>query len=348
MAGKEDRAGKDRQWPLALVRLVIGVLGLLVVLVGVRNAWHSHATAAPLTLGGALILLALLLDPSVSEISGGYKDARLKVVRGRFLNAAHLIRTAAEMGVDAETRAQLEVIAGEVEREPISRPSRGGTPLQALAGRLQRFIRGDPSPAASAATEEPFAEDHVEDVEARTAFFEDYREHYDWAKGVTDWGIPQPFAYFVYVESTPDEQLPPRINTHASWWGDWRLEVHVRDPQGRTSAQIIYGSTGMQQNTYYVKYPFPDSPPIEDPGEYVFTWRRLDADRTVLRRDTVAVTKEMLDPNVLEGEREVMPGYKSVYWRGDVPVERTAVTGEVVERTMEVQSETPIADKAPE
>jgi hypothetical protein len=347
MAGKNTHP--TRGWQLFAVRLLLAVLGVFAVLIGFRNAWHSHVTAAPLTLGGFLILLALLLDPSVSEISGGYKDAQLKVVRGRFLNAASLIRTASGMVVDAETKAQLELIADEVEREPVAR-ARRRTALQALVGKAQRFIfRDDDTPKHRTASDEPFAEDETEDVEARTAFFEDYRAHYDWAKDITDWGIPEPFHYFVYAESSPEGKQPLRINTNVSWWGDWRLEVHARDPQGRTSAQILYGSTGMQQNTYYFKYPFADSPTIEDSGagEYVFTWRRLDADRTVMRRDTVVVTDEMLDPNVLEGEPDVMPGYKSVYWSGEVPVERKAAG--VVGRPMEVRSElVPIAPIAQE
>jgi hypothetical protein len=60
-----------------------------------------------LILGGVLIALLLLTDPSLSEVSGRYGDAEFKVVRGRFLNAAHLIRTAAG-ALDAETRLQLD------------------------------------------------------------------------------------------------------------------------------------------------------------------------------------------------------------------------------------------------
>jgi hypothetical protein len=100
------------------------------------------------------------------------------------------------------------------------------------------------------------------------------------------------------------------------------VEVHVRDPIGRASAQIFYGVGGMQQNTFHVSYPndFPDAEPIEHPGEYVFTWRRVDAERTVLVRDTLVITEEMLDPSVLDDRPEDMPGYKSMTFRGEVPL----------------------------
>lgn len=135
-----------------------------------------------------------------------------------------------------------------------------------------------------------------------------------------------------------------RINTSASWWGDWHLEVRVRAPRGRTAAAIFYGTSGMQQHTFYVNYPtdFPDAPPIEHPGEYVFSWRRVDAERTILAQDTIVLTDEMLDPNVLAHVPEDVPDYRSRYWRGEVPVERKKVTGEVeVDTRMDVRRSVP-------
>jgi hypothetical protein len=138
--------------------------------------------------------------------------------------------------------------------------------------------------------------------------------------------VPTP-VYLFYVERTGDEPITRRFSATPSWWGDWRVEVHVRDPKGRTSAKILHGATGMQQNTFYFDYPrsFPDAPQIDTPGDYVITWRRVGKERTVLARDTLTVTPGMLDPHVLDDVEEQFPpesGYRQKYWKADAPTAR--------------------------
>lgn len=309
---------QGRTWPLVALRLALAALGALALFIGLWNAWDSNATTAPLILGAVAVALALALDPNLSEISGRYGSAEFKIVRGRVLNAAELIRTAAGTIIDVQKRTELEEIAGEVERQSLPPPRETG--LRSLARRLQRLFWSDtPGPV-----EAPIASDQVEDEEARAAYFEQFRSGYEWAKDVTDWGLPTP-VYFLYMERQGDEPITRRFSASPSWWGDWRLEVHVRDPQGRTSATIIHGASGMQQNTFYLDYPrgFPGASPIDTPGDYVFTWRRVGAERTVLAQDTITVTPEMLDPAALDDVEEQMPGtgYRVRYWKAEAPTE---------------------------
>jgi hypothetical protein len=296
-------------------------MGLVAVFIGLRNAWHTHSTTAPLILGGFLLTLALAIGPDLSEISGRYRDAEFKFVRGRALSAAEAIRTIAGTVVDAQTKIQLEEIAVEVAREPQRPTVQKGTGLTELARRFQRLIWSE----APATVEQPIAYDDVEDEEARRTYFEQLRSGYDWSRGVTDWGVPTP-TYLLYAERENDDPTTWRFVANPSWWGDWRVECHVRDPDGRTSAAVFYGSSGMQQYTFHVQYPggFPDAPAIDRPGEYVFAWRRVGEERTVLAQDTVVVTEEMVDPAVLDGVEEAMAGtgYREKHWIGEAPAAR--------------------------
>jgi hypothetical protein len=101
-------------------------VGGLALFIGLWNAWESNATTAPIILGAVAVALAVALDPNLSEVSGRYGSAEFKIVRGRVLNAAELIRTAAGEVIDVQKRSELEEIAGEVERQSLPAPRESG------------------------------------------------------------------------------------------------------------------------------------------------------------------------------------------------------------------------------
>ena len=288
----EPTKRQDRAWRLTLIRLLLAVLGLVAVFVGLRNAWTSHSTAAPLIVGGVFLAAALIIDPTLNEISARYRDAELRVVRGRVLNAAGVIRSIAATGdIDADTRVQLEQVAVEVERES-QVVSDGSRPGSGLTRHLRRLIWDE----NAALVEQPLAYDDVDDEEARAAYFAEARSGYEFNRGVVDWGVPVPsYSLQAFGEG---EGRSLQIYVWLRWWGDWRIECHVRAPSGHTSARVFHGSVHMQGNNFNLTYPreFPDTPPIETAGDYVFTWRRVAREeRTVLAQDTITIEPNMLD-----------------------------------------------------
>jgi hypothetical protein len=323
-----------RRWPLSLARLLLAGVAVGLLLLGARNAWHAHSTAAPLLVGFALLVLILAMSPDVTEFSGRYRDAEVRLVRrGRDLNLADAIRSVASREQDDGRRAELEVIADEADRSvdvPVERRS-------AWIERVWQSLRQAVSPAdlePATAHEEDDAVVEPSDA-ARTAYFKQARDSYfqhwaDLGSRLPDTGAP-PFPTYFFV-SWRDDDGAVRRHIHVSfrWWGDWRIGCTVRSPRGEISTLTFHGSIYMQGNNFNITYPtnFPEAPLLEA-GEYTFSWSRLPRPGELIvrtereiARDVLVLTADLFAGDQERAERRAMLAGDGEHFEGNLEARR--------------------------
>jgi hypothetical protein len=265
---------------LLVVRLVIGGLGIAALLVGLRAAWKSDSPTAALIVGGILIVVALVANRELAELSARWKDAGFTYKRatsGALYEVGDQLSELASASRSSDTEgaaeAQLEKLRGGVE-ELASVVKHGA----------DEIWRGNPDSWAYLVTRR-------------------IRE------GSVELRDKRPMPDYRYNPAQEGVAHGPEIGVSLRWWGDWLIYCRVTEPGGVVTSQLCYGSLHMQGNNFSLHYPrtFERAPDYLLAGDYEFAWIRavptqaaIDdpqewVEGPLLARDVVTVTSEMLD-----------------------------------------------------
>jgi hypothetical protein len=259
------RTANWARWAPLLARVGLAVVGVGILVVGLRSAWRSDASTTALIAGAAVLPLAALL-PYLDEISWGEKGLTIRL-RQRLQEVSRALEAISTSGATADATAELETLRVE---------------LRQLAQQL--------SLEAQDVSEVP---PQLRTPEGRAWFFK------QWAtEGRPHLGFEGswPHPLYLFVRETDYSVL---LATFTGSRDDpSQIRCEVTHPRGDTRSRVIFGRGTMQQmrifNTYYPK-DFPGAPPLEA-GEYEFRWSYIDEERgwPPLVVDFVEVTDDFL------------------------------------------------------
>jgi hypothetical protein len=277
------RTGESKQgWLARAALLLVGGLGVVALVIGLRAAWLESSAAAALIVGAVLVLAALILSTEWEELTGRFRDASVTVKRARPPNliswdeiAVALERAASDEATEGEPTEELEQLRARV-RE-----------LSAAAAEAAEFDEG----------ELEFLKEERERTRAFEKLRDDYAPNYPSAR---EHNRP-PYPHFSLGRGGPHDTRP-RLTITFSWWGDWRILCEAKPPswsQPVPPLLLDHFMTHGGSPKWITIYP-DDFRWVQtlEPGTYVFKWSRVvvaSKPGELLEEDEVEITESMLE-----------------------------------------------------
>src|SRR4051794_20130604 len=87
-------------WGPVVARAFVAAVGIAMIVVGLRSAWHADASTTALIVGGILIALALLFSPDLEELSARWKDTGVTYRKRERQDLLEISRGVAELSFE--------------------------------------------------------------------------------------------------------------------------------------------------------------------------------------------------------------------------------------------------------